>query len=117
MPLNERRAVAAVLLGLTTTVLLLAAFRVTSEVRLYLDVAFVLLAPGWAVVAHVRLATRAAEWITAIAIGLSGTLLIAQIMVSTHWWHPKVGFVMVAVATFLALLWQLIAPRTAGAAR
>ncbi|MEV6902809.1 hypothetical protein [Amycolatopsis sp. NPDC051372] len=117
MPLNERRAVAAVLLGLTATVLLLAAFRVTSEVRLYLDVAFVLLAPGWAVAVHVRLATHALEWITAIAIGVSGTLLLAQVMVSTHWWHPTVGFVVIAAATFLALLWQLIAPRAAGAAR
>ncbi|WP_432845314.1 hypothetical protein ACQPXB_30500 [Amycolatopsis sp. CA-161197] len=114
MSLNERRAVAALLLGLTVTVLLLAAWEVTSAVRLYVNTAFVLLAPGWAIVVHLRLATRALEWITAIAIGISGTLLVAQVIVSTHWWHPTAGFVAVAVVTSLALLWQLIAPRTAG---
>ncbi|QRP47870.1 hypothetical protein [Amycolatopsis sp. FDAARGOS 1241] len=117
MHLTERRAVAAVLLVLTASVLLLAAWQVTSALRLYLDTAFVLLAPGWAVVVHLRLATRALEWITAIAIGISGTLLIAQVMVSTHWWHPTAVFVVVAVVTFFALLWQLITPRAAGAAR
>lgn len=110
MHLDERRAVAAGLATLSAVVLVLTAWQVTTSVRLYLDTAFVLFAPGWAIVAHLRLATRALQWLTAIALGMSGTLLLAQIMIALDWWHPIAAFILVAGATLFELLRQATTP-------
>lgn len=110
---GTRRTVGWLLAALSATVLVLSAWQLTSAARLYLDTVFVLLAPGWAVVTHLRLATRSLEWLVAIAIGLSGTLLLAELMTALHWWHPWPAFIVLAGATLFELLRQLIASRTA----
>ncbi len=112
---RDRRTVRWLLAALSATVLVLTAWQLTSAARLYLDTAFVLLAPGWAAVPHLRLATRSMEWLVAIAVGLSGTLLLAELMTALHWWHPWEAFIVLAGATLFELLRQLTAPRTAGA--
>ncbi|HET6503278.1 MAG TPA: hypothetical protein VFG87_21220 [Amycolatopsis sp.] len=106
----DPRLTAAALLVLTAVNLLLAGLDVHSALRLYLSVAFVVLAPGWAMTARLRIGTPALAWITAIAAGLSLTLLVAQVMVSTHWWHPTAAFLVLSALTFLALLAHLIRP-------
>lgn len=95
---------------LTTIVLVLTAFQVTSAIRLYLDTAFVLFAPGWAVVTHLRLAGRALQWLTAIVLGMSGALLLAQTMIALRWWHPMAVFILVAGTTLFELLRQVTEP-------
>ena len=111
--INQRRAIGALLATLSATVLVLSAWQITSAARLYLDTAFVLLGPGWAVVPHLRLATRSLEWLVAIAVGLSGTLLLAELMTALHWWHPWDAFIVLAGVTLFELLRQLTAPRRA----
>jgi hypothetical protein len=107
----DPRLTAAALLALTTVNLLLTSLDVHTTVRLYLNVAFMLFAPGWAMTARLRIPTPTLAWITAIAAGISLTLLVAQVMVSTHWWHPTAAFLVLSALTFLALLAHLIRPR------
>ncbi|WP_020659002.1 hypothetical protein [Amycolatopsis benzoatilytica] len=114
---SDRRTIGWLLAALSATVLVLSAWQLTGAARLYLDTAFILLAPGWAVVAHLRLATQSLEWLVAIAVGLSGTLLLAELMTALHWWHPWEAFAVLAGATLFELLRQLTAPRRAGSSR
>lgn len=100
----DRRLIAAVLLALTTSSLLLTAWDAHGSGLLYLNTAFVLLAPGWAVVVHLRLPSRSLEWAAAIALGTALTLLIAQVMVSADWWHPVAAFLVLAALTLVALI-------------
>lgn len=107
---TERRATAAALLALTSVSLLLTAWGAAGTALLYVNTAFVLLAPGWAVTARLRISPRSLAWTTAVGAGISMTLLVAQLMISTHWWHPTGALLALAALTFVALL-PLARPR------
>lgn len=102
-----RRSIIVALLALTAAATLLAAFGVQTPVRLLVTGAFLLAAPGWAVSSYLRIASTSLEWIVAIAVGIAVSIIIAQTMVSTHWWHPVGAMVVLGALTFVALLHHL----------
>lgn len=89
-----RRVVALVLAaaGLLACALSLANVSggVIGDVRLIVTVSSLLLSPGWAAAGFLRRAPAAHVWLLTVGVGVSVTLLAAQIMVSTQWWQPNV---------------------------
>ena len=59
-----------------------------SDARLVLTVLFLILGPGWSAAGFLRRAPAAHVWLLTLGVGVATTLLAAQIMVSTVWWHP-----------------------------
>ncbi|HEY2764595.1 MAG TPA: hypothetical protein VGJ13_11365 [Pseudonocardiaceae bacterium] len=105
-----RQIVAAGLALLTLLTAGLVAADVTSPVRLYLTVAFVVLAPGWALAAYLRTDQQALIWSAAVSMGIALTILIAQVMVSAGFWHPEGGLLALAGLTLVALLHHMVRP-------
>ncbi|MCW0215349.1 MAG: hypothetical protein OJJ54_18490 [Pseudonocardia sp.] len=62
---------------------------VGGDIRLLVTILFLLLGPGWAAAGFLRRAPAAHVWLLTIGVGVATTLLAAQIMVSTVWWHPN----------------------------
>jgi len=110
-----RRITAGALLMLSLLTGLTTALDLNTPLRLYLVVAFVLLAPGWAMVAHLRADRPALEWVAAIGLGVALATLLAQTMVSVRSWHPVGAMVVLTVLTAAALLPHLL-PGAASAA-
>lgn len=108
--LTTRRAVAAVLALLSLVTGELIAAHVTSPVRLYITVAFVVLAPGWALAAYLRTDQQALIWSAAVSMGIALTMLVAQIMVSAGFWHPEGGLLVLAGLTFMTLVHHMVRP-------
>lgn len=69
--------------------------------RLLATLAFVLLAPGWAVTAYLPVREVSLRWTVSIALGVCVAIILAQTMVLVGWWHP------------VALLWALLAATAA----
>jgi len=59
------------------------------NLRLLSTLAFLLLGPGWAAAGFLRRAPAAHVWLLTVGVGVAVTLIAAQIMVSTGWWHPE----------------------------
>ncbi len=110
-----RRITAGALLVLSLLTGLSTALDLDTPLRLYLVVAFVLLAPGWAVAAHLRADRPALEWVTAVGLGVALATLLAQTMVSARSWHPVGAMIVLTVLTAAALLPHLL-PGAASAA-
>ena len=75
-----------------------------AEGRLDDLVAFVLAAPGWAIASYLRITQPALLWSVTSGLGLALGILVAQVMVSTGYWHPQGAMLGFEALTLVALL-------------
>lgn len=85
---TTRRLTAALLAALTVATATLTLLGMDTPIRLYLTVAFVILAPGWAVTAYLHIQEAALTWSVSVAVGVALSIAVAQVMVSAGFWHP-----------------------------
>lgn len=94
------RRIVAVLLILTGIIAcLLNVLKVggsLGDFRLVDTTIFLILGPGWSAAGFLRRAPAAHVWLLAVGTGVSVTLLIGQIMVSTGVWAPDGALYLVA---------------------
>jgi hypothetical protein len=108
-----RRIGAVVLIVLTVAVLCAELVGATGTWRLALTTAFVIVAPGWAVVAYARSAPLSFQWGVGVAVSVAIGIVVAQGMVLLHVWHPAVAVVVLGVLTLAALVHHLLRGRGA----
>ncbi|MGH3494037.1 MAG: hypothetical protein ACRDRL_04830 [Sciscionella sp.] len=98
-------ALLTVLNGVFTTI------GVHTPIRLYVTVAFLLLAPGWALAAFLRDAGPALVWSVAVCLGLAVGILLAQTMVTATFFKPALAMLALDGLTLGLLLYHItIAP-------
>lgn len=105
-------AVLAVLALLTGALTLLG---VDTPVRLYLTVAFVILAPGWALTSYLHIVQPALVWSVSVGVGVALAILVAQVMVSAGFWHPWAAMLGMEALTVVLLAHHLVRWRRARA--
>lgn len=98
------RGTAGGLALLTLATASLTAAQVHTPFLLYLTVAFVLVAPGWAIASHLRITQPALLWSVASGLGLALGILVAQVMVSAGYWHPQEAMLGFEALTLAALV-------------
>jgi hypothetical protein len=86
----------------------LTAVQVHAPFLLYLTVAFILLAPGWAIASHLRITQPALLWSVASGLGLALGILLAQVMISAGYWHPWGAMLGFEALTLAALAHQAV---------
>jgi hypothetical protein len=74
------------------------------DLRFYLTSGFLVLGPGWAAAGFLRRAPAAHVWLLTIGVGVSVTLLVAQVMVSAQTWQPDVALYLITLASVPFLL-------------
>ncbi|MGH7747415.1 MAG: hypothetical protein ACREQ5_22050, partial [Candidatus Dormibacteria bacterium] len=79
-----------------------------TPVRLYLTLAFVVLAPGWALAAYLRTDQPALIWSAAVSLGIAVGILVAQTMVSAGLWYPRGALLGLTGLTLATLLHHLV---------
>jgi hypothetical protein len=77
---------------------------VIGDVRFLLTISFLLLGPGWAAAGFLRRAPAAHVWLLTIGTGVATSLLVAQAMVTTHWWHPAAALYLMTALSVPFLL-------------
>lgn len=75
-----------------------------ADFRLIVTTVFLILGPGWSAAGFLRRAPAAHVWLLAVGVGVSVTLLIGQVMVSTHTWQPSIALYLVTLACIPFLL-------------
>jgi hypothetical protein len=75
-----------------------------TDVRLVVTTVFLILGPGWSAAGFLRRAPAAHVWLLAVGVGVSVTLLVGQIMVSTHTWVPSLALYLLTLACIPFLL-------------
>ncbi|WP_435159161.1 hypothetical protein [Amycolatopsis sacchari] len=116
--LRNRRITAYCLLGVCLLTVLFVVTGLTSPVRTLLVLVFVTTAPGWALISYVNVRHVSVTWISAVGLSLALTLVVAQMLVLTHAWHPEAAVVVLAVLTSALLAHHVVRsrpPREAGA--
>lgn len=106
--LSGRQVMAGVLLALSVLTAALTVLDVPTPGRLYLTVAFVVLAPGWALTAYLRVDTPAMVWSVSVSLGVSVAIILAQTMVSARFWHPWAAMVLLELLTIGLLSHHLL---------
>lgn len=74
------------------------------DLRLLVTIMFLILGPGWSAAGFLRRAPAAHVWMLTVGVGVSATLLVAQIMVSTGYWRPAVALYVMTAASVPFLL-------------
>lgn len=74
------------------------------DLRLLVTIVFLILGPGWAAAGFLRRAPAAHVWMLTVGVGVSATLLTAQIMVSTGYWRPAVALYVITAVSVPFLL-------------
>ena len=75
-----------------------------TDFRLVVTTVFLILGPGWSAAGFLRRAPAAHVWLLAVGVGVSVTLLVGQIMVSTHTWVPSLALYLLTLACIPFLL-------------
>ncbi|WAL63517.1 hypothetical protein ORV05_21155 [Amycolatopsis cynarae] len=109
--LRTRRFTAYGLLGVCFLTVLLVLIGVSTPVRLILVLAFVCTSPGWALISYVNVRHVSVTWISAVGLSLAVNLVLAQLMVLTHAWHPEAAVVGMAVASSALLVHHVLRSR------
>jgi hypothetical protein len=100
---------AAVLLGVTALAGALMLVEAGGVVRLVAVLVFFLVVPGWAVVAFARPAAVTARVVTvSVAVSVAVDVLVAQAMLLTGGWQPRLAFAVLAMASAVLLLVHLV---------
>lgn len=110
--LTVRQATAIALCALSGLTAALTLIDMPTPARLYLTVAFVILAPGWALTAYLRIEQPALVWSASVSIGVALVLVVAQTMVSAGFWHPWAAMLALELGTVGILVHHLIRWRT-----
>jgi uncharacterized membrane protein len=105
---TTRQAVAATLILLTLLTGVLTAADIHTSLRLWITLAFVVLAPGWALAAYLPVAEPALTWSVAVSLGIALGILVAQTMVSAGVWYPTGALLILAGLTCAALVHHLV---------
>jgi hypothetical protein len=105
---SGRRGTASGLALLTLATGALTAAHAHTGLLLYLTVAFVLVAPGWALACYLRITPPALLWSVAVALGVALGILIAQVMVSAGAWHPWAAMLGFEALTLAALVHRAV---------
>lgn len=58
------------------------------DLRFVVTIAFLILGPGWAAAGFLRRAPAAHVWLLTTSVGVTVTLLVGQIMVTSGYWQP-----------------------------
>lgn len=83
---------------------------VLGDIRFVVTTGFLILGPGWAAAGFLRRAPAAHVWMLTAGVGVSTTLLVAQIMVSSRWWQPSIAlYVMTGLAVPFLLRHAVVA--------
>ncbi|TVT17939.1 hypothetical protein FNH05_35790 [Amycolatopsis rhizosphaerae] len=109
--LRTRRFTAYGLLGVCFLTVLLVLIGISTPVRLVLVLVFVCTLPGWALISYVNVRHVSVTWISAIGLSLAVNLVLAQLMVLTHAWHPEAAVVGMAVASSALLVHHVLRSR------
>jgi uncharacterized membrane protein len=112
-PLDVRRSVVAAALALDLATLLLVLTHVHGHVRQVLGLLACLVVPGLALVGLVRLGDWVLELGCTISVGLASLVLVAQLALTAHAWHPFAIEVVVLAACAPSLVLQLRPARSA----
>jgi hypothetical protein len=103
-----RRYVAIVLVVAGAAACMMNVMEVTGgplgDLRFYLTSGFLVLGPGWAAAGFLRRAPAAHVWLLTVGVGVSVTLLVAQVMVSAQAWQPDVALYLITLASVPFLL-------------
>ncbi len=103
-----RRVVALLLVVAGVAACVLSVLGVTGglagDTRFYVTLAFLVLGPGWAAAGFLRRAPAAHVWLLTIGVGVAATLLVAQVMVSAHAWHPTTALYLMTLVSVPFLL-------------
>jgi hypothetical protein len=68
-------------------------------------------APGWAMISYVNVRHVSVTWISAIGLSLAVGLIVAQMLVLTHAWHPEAAVVGMALLTIPLLAHHVVRSR------
>ena len=109
-----RRVVALLLVLAGVTACALSLLGLTGgflgEFRALITMLFLILGPGWAAAGFLRRAPAAHVWLLAAGVGISVSLLVAQLMVSTGVWRPAPAlYVMTALSVPFLLRHAVVA--------
>ncbi len=105
---TTRQVVAATLALLTLLTGVLTAADFHTPLRLWITLAFVVLAPGWALAAYFPAAEPALTWSVAVSLSIALGILVAQTMVSVGVWYPTGALLVLVGLTFAALVNHLV---------
>ncbi|KAA9149739.1 hypothetical protein FPZ12_042595 [Amycolatopsis acidicola] len=97
--LRNRRITAYCLLAVCFSTVVLILTGVTTPLRTLLVLVFVCTAPGWSLISYVNVRHVSVTWISAVGLSLAVSILVAQMLVLTHAWHPEGAVVLLAFAT------------------
>ncbi|WP_236794536.1 DUF1616 domain-containing protein [Amycolatopsis sp. GM8] len=109
--LRIRRFTAYGLLGVCFVTVLLIVLDLDSPIRTIAVLLFVGTAPGWALISYVNVRHLSVTWISAVGLSLSVGLIVAQMLVLTHQWHPEAAVVGMAIATAALLVHHVLRSR------
>lgn len=85
-----RRSISAALLLADLAVLVLTVMDVHGVARFILGLILGLVTPGWSIIGLLKLHDAALEIALAVAVSLALLLVVAQVMMTVHAWHPIV---------------------------
>jgi hypothetical protein len=109
--LRIRRISAYGLLGVCFVTAALIVLNVHTPVRTFAVLLFVGAAPGWALISYVNVRHLSVTWISAVGLSLSVGLVVAQMLVLTHAWHPEAAVLGMVLATAVLLVHHVVRSR------
>jgi hypothetical protein len=112
--LRIRRITAYCLLGVCFVTALLILIDVHTPIRTLAVLVFLGTAPGWALISYVNVRHQSVTWISAVGLSLSVGLIVAQMLVLTHAWHPEAAVVGLTFATAVLLAHHVLRSRPRG---
>lgn len=105
---RARQIGAVLLIALTLAALVAELLTTTGTWRLVLTMAFVAIAPGWAVVGYARDAPLAFRWGVGVALSIGIGMITGQVMLLLHLWHPRAAVLLLGVLTLVPLTHHLL---------
>jgi len=109
--LRIRRITAYCLLAVCALTVLMIMLNLDTPVRVLLVLVLYTTAPGWALISYVNVRHVSVTWISAVGLSISIGIVLAQIMVLTHAWHPESAVVGTAIATAALLAHHVVRSR------
>lgn len=109
--LKIRRITAYCLLGVCFVTALLIVLNLHTPIRTIAVLLFVGTAPGWALISYVNVRHLSVTWISAVGLSLSVGLIVAQMLVLTHAWHPEAAVIGMVLATAALLVHHVLRSR------
>ena len=80
----------------------------SASVRLWVTLWFLLVCPGMAFVRLLRLSSASSEWTLAIALSLTLSTLVAELMLYTERWSPESTLAILMSLSLVGVLLQLL---------